>query len=233
MSSIDRIVPWAAMLAACAALAGCAQDTAARYGYFQGPNKSALDQYQAKVTAAPEELGIQPHMQGLSARQQAALDDFAQRWKQTGEGGVALRRPAQTRGDDTEALRATAFIVEYLVSVGVPSEAIRQTTYPANAADAPVLLRFSALKVETPDCSQLWDNWVSTNQNAPSRHFGCAMIANAAVQVADPHDLTRPAGQTPSDASRRIVVLGKYRDGKTTGAERDEQSSAAVSTAVK
>jgi pilus assembly protein CpaD len=64
-------------------------------------------------------------------------------------------------------------------------------------------------------------------------NFGCAVTANMALMVANPNDLLRPTDSGPSDAGRRMTVLEKYREGKVTSSEKDEQAKGSVSQAVK
>ncbi len=212
------------------ALAGCADTRSANLKDAKTP----LDQYKPKVTLAPDELGITPHAEGLSEKQQTALQDFATRWHDAaGETAVTIRTPTNASGDDTDALRTTAAVVEYLQASGVPYDRIRQSRYDAAEPKAPVIARFTAYKVETADCSKKWDNLVATNSNGPSSHFGCVMANNMAIQVADPNDLVRPVTMEAGDNSRRTTVLTNYRAGKITSSERDTQASGTVSQAVK
>ncbi len=235
MSLIKRSLPSSGLALACLAigalaLAGCA-DT---YSPVIKDAKTALDQYKPHVTLAPDELGITPHAEGLSEKQQIALQDFAARWHDAaGETAITIRTPTKASGDDTDALRTTASVVEYLQASGVPYDRIRQSRYDAAEPKAPVIARFTAYKVETTDCSKTWDNLVATNSNGPSAHFGCVMTNNMAIQVADPHDLTRPVAMDAGDNSRRATVLANYRAGKITSSERDTQASGTVSQAVK
>ncbi len=192
-----------------------------------------LEQYKASVAEAPEQVQLAVHAEGISDKQRAALEDFASRWRDAGGGDIIVRMPARPSGDDTDALRATASAVEFLEFKGVPSAQIRQVRYDAPDPKAPIIATFSRYEVSVPDCSKRWDNLASTNANGPSKHLGCAVTSNLAIMVADPRELNAPAARAPSDNSRRTVILGKYRDGKITSSEKDDQASGTVSTAVK
>lgn len=240
MSSIKRARPHVRLALAGLALGaltlgGCASmpSPGLKQAKSETP-KTALDQYKPKVALAPDELGIMPHPGGLSDKQQAALQGLAARWHDAGgDTAVSIRTPSNGSGDDTDALRTTASVVEFLQASGVPYDRIRQSRYDAAEPRAPVIARFTTYKVETTDCSKTWDNLVATNGNGPSKHFGCAMANNMAVQVADPHDLVTPVAMDAGDNSRRTTVLTNYRAGKVTATERDSQASGTVSQAIK
>ena len=51
--------------------------------------------------------------------------------------------------------------------------------------------------------------------------------------IANPGDLLAPRPTDPSDAARRDTVLGKYRQGETTSASKDDQASGTVSEVAK
>jgi pilus assembly protein CpaD len=189
-----------------------------------------LEQYKASVAEAPEQVQLAVHAEGISDKQRAALEEFAARWRDAGGGDIVVRMPTRPSGDDTDALRATANAVEFLEFKGVPSTQIRQQRYEASDPKAPIVAVFSRYEVTTPDCSRHWDNLTATNANGPSKHLGCAVTSNLAVMVADPRELNAPAARAASDNSRRAVILGKYRDGKTTSSDKDDQASGTVST---
>jgi pilus assembly protein CpaD len=56
--------------------------------------------------------------------------------------------------------------------------------------------------------------------NLPYPNFGCAQQHNLAAQIVNPADLLGPRTAAPADAERRTVVMEKYRQGQSTGAER-------------
>ena len=132
-----------------------------------------------------------------------------------------------------ELAKSMAYAVQsQLQAMGVPAERIQLAAYQAGDAPGPILASFQRLEARVTDCSGGWDNLTSTMNNEPYKHFGCALSANMAAQIADPRDLISPSGLTPADNMRREVVLGKYREGKITASDKDAQASGAVSTAV-
>ena len=221
------------LAAAAFALGACTGNGTGRDRQGNAIALNPLEQYKAAVAEAPEQVQLSVHPEGLSDKQRAALEDFAARWHDAGGGDVLVKMPTRASGDDTDALRATASAVEFLEFKGVPATQIRQQRYDAADAKAPIIAIFSRYEVSVPDCSKRWDNLTATNANGPSKHLGCAVTSNLAIMVADPRDLNTPAARAPSDNSRRTVILGKYRDGKLTSSEKDEQASGTVSTAVK
>jgi pilus assembly protein CpaD len=193
--------------------------------------KLPTEHFSAQVAETPEQVALGVHAEGLSANQQAALADFVGRWREAGGGAIVVKAPADVA--DADQARSMSYAVQsQLQALGVPSERIQLAAYTAGESRAPVLASFLRLTAQGPDCSGGWDNLTSTNSNEPYKHFGCALTANMAAQIADPRDLVSPPGLAPADNSRRQVVLGKYREGKVTASDKDTQASGAVSTSV-
>ena len=224
-SSLHTLVMAGALLA----LAGCATHAPAG---FADHAASPTEHYAAKVEEAPDQVALAVHADGLSTAQRTALAEFIARWRTAGSGAVVVRAPADAANPD-EA-RAMAYAVQsHLQTLGVPTDRIRLAAYQAGEPKGPILTSFVKMVAVGPDCSGGWDNLTSTNSNEPYSHFGCALTADIAAQIADPRDLVSPPDLAPGDNTRRTTVFGKYRDGKVTASERDDQASGAVSTAVK
>ena len=198
------------------------------------PKAAALptEHFTAKVEEVPDQVALAIHAEGVSPRQQAALANFVARWREAGSGVVVVKTP-QDFADADQAKSMGYAVQSQLEGLGVPSDRIQLVAYNAGDAHAPILASFQHLAAEVPDCSGGWDNITSTNSNEPYKHFGCALTANIAVQVADPRDLVSPPGLAPADNTRRQQVLSKYREGKVTSSDKDDQASGAVSSAVK
>jgi pilus assembly protein CpaD len=161
-----------------------------------------------------------------------ALIAFVGRWREAAEAGdISVQTPAEGV-DPVAATRTAAEALGALQALGVPSARVRTGDYPAPADAARVLVSFSSLEAHGPDCGGHWNNVTSTGSNRVTEHFGCAVTANFAAQVADPRDFLNPAGAAPADAGRREVVLGKYRNGEITSTPRDDQAVGAISGAV-
>lgn len=189
-------------------------------------------QYAVRVSDTPERLALSVHTSGLSDKQQAALTDFAQRWHESGADSIVVESPMNS-AQEGDPRAAASNVAATLARMGVPEGRVRLSDYDAGGQPgAPVVARFTRLQALGPDCSGHWDNLVSTNSNAVSSHFGCAVTANFAAQLADPRDLAGPAAMQPADGLRRAVILDKYRQGQTTSSAKDDQASGAISSAV-
>lgn len=212
----------AASLAA-AALGGC-QTGLNPNGPSRPDPVTPTEQFAVKVTSAPEHIALAVHPDGLSANQKAALSDFVSRWRSDGGGAVTLAEPA-----GLVAARESAATAAYVVQLGVPREQVQRVAGPAGA---PVALSYARFEARGANCAAAWDDLTATGFNRPYSHFGCAVTANIAAQVANPRDFLAPAVETPADDNRREVVLSKYRHGDITASAKDDQASGKVSDAV-
>ena len=214
-------------LGAAAALQACAVDpnpaeTARRQQLLP------TEQYGLAVTSQPEQIALGLHAGGLSVTQQAALGQFASRWRLNGGGPVTLRAPVG--GNAALSRRMEAETGTYLVKLGIPQEQLVLAGYAAGPnSSAPLLASYERFEAKGPNCSGGWRNIMSTGSNVAYDHFGCAVTANIAAQVANPRDFLAPAVETPADNSRRSVVLGKYRQGAVTSSAKDDQANGKVS----
>lgn len=214
----------APVLLAAAALGGCGSLGA---GYDNAAPPTPLQQFSINVEETPDRLAMTPHAEGLSPAQRVALIGFVSRWRDaTGAGDIAVQVPA---GGDQAAISKTASdVMGALQALGVPSQQIRIGDYTAAAGQERVLASFSSLQARGPDCGGHWNQFTSTGANNVTEHFGCAVTANLAAQIADPRDLLAPAAGGYADAARRQVVLEKYRQGVTTSTAKDEQAAVAI-----
>lgn len=185
-----------------------------------------------KVTAAPDEVLLAVHAEGLSPRQVQALDGLLARFNEAEARELVVLAPVG--GPEAPAAgRMAAAARAYLIDAGAPRFAVRIDSYPADGDKAPPLrvgyLRHTA---EIPRCGS-WGNLTATRDNDAYGNFGCAVTANMAAQVANPADLQGPRREDPADAMRRGVVMEKYRAGQMTASQKDTQSDGAVSRVVK
>jgi pilus assembly protein CpaD len=192
-----------------------------------------LDQYAAGIRETPEQVGLAVHPEGVTATQRQALVEFAERWRAAGSGMITV----QTPNDAADAAGARAYAeaaISTLGVLGVPYDHVQVIGYAAGPQPKMVVLAsFLRSGVEIPDCRSVpWENLTATRDNKPYNRFGCTLTANMAAQLADPSDLAGNTPLAPADNSRRMVVLGKYRDGKVTASDKDTQASGVVSSAV-
>jgi pilus assembly protein CpaD len=211
------------------ALAACASAPPDKY---VAHGLTPTEHFAVETQEQPDQVALAVHAEGVSAHQQAALSEFAARWREAGGGAVVVKAPADAAEPDKAKSMAYA-VKAQLEVLGVPPDRIQLASYQAGAPNGPILTSFLRLTAQGPDCSGGWDNLSSTMGNEPYRHFGCAITANFAAQVADPRDFVSPPGLAPADNVRRQTVLNKYRDGKLTASDKDDQASGAVSSAVK
>ena len=206
-----------------AVLAGCASQP-------EGPLQlTPTEQFGVQVTSHPEQIAIGLHRDGLSANQKAALGQFVSQWREDGGGPVTVRAPVDG-ADLAAAARVQRETKAYLVQLGVPSEQLQVAGYTSNRAPgAPLLASYDRFEALGPNCSSGWTDLAKDYQNKAFDHFGCAMIANTAAQVANARDFLAPAVETPADNPRRQVIIGKYRLGETTSSVKDDQADGKVS----
>lgn len=238
MSLIKHACVPALLIAVCA-LGGCAggggphaqaDNPAAN---FDRDAKTPLDQYAIRVERRPQELAIAVHASGLSANQRAALAAFAANWREAGgDAPVVISTASGPAAADPQSMAAA--MAAALCADGVPTSLVRYDSYDAGGLpDGPVVARFETYAAQGPDCSGQWDNYVSTNSNNATKHFGCARTANLAAMIANPRDLVQPQAMTAADGLRRATVLEKYRRGEVTATASDEHASGAISQAVR
>ena len=206
------------LMAGASVLAACA--TAASDG--PTPVRSTA---RYELTAAPsvEEVALAQRADGLSPAQRAALGDMAMR---AGGRPIVVRAPA---GGDQTATRSAYNVKAFLEGAGYP--AVRLASYDAPNAAAPILVGFATYEAVVPDCGR-WGNLTSTRDNAGYSNFGCAITANMAAQISDPEDIVSPQPLDPTDAARRSTVIGKYRAGEVTSAQRDQTMTGTVSAVI-
>ena len=232
MWSINRLIALAGLgaLVLTSACATARPEVASGPGYAATP----LDQFAIGRHEAPDQVALGVHPEGVTVSQREALAGFADRWRAAGAAYVTIQTPS----DSDDPIGAKAFAeaaVSTLGVLGVPYERVRIIGYAAGKGSRPVVMAsFTSTVAEVPDCSRVpWENLTATGANKPYARFGCAITANLAAQVADPSELGGGVAIAPADVARRMVVLDKYRDGKITSSDKNEQASGAVSTAVK
>jgi pilus assembly protein CpaD len=224
----------ASALGALLALSGCATPTPkAPNPTFAATPRNPLEQYEPSTHLVETRLALAEHPKGaLSPAQRTALTTLMRNASDAGDAVIELRYPANEpeTADGMATARAAA---DFLAQSGTPVSRLMIGRYTAEAGPAAILVTYRATEALAPDCNKGWNNVTSTMSNSVTQHFGCAQAANLAAMIADPRDLERPAPDTPADATRRGVILGKYRKGDQTASAKDEQASGAVSQAVK
>jgi pilus assembly protein CpaD len=200
-------------------------------GSLGGPAPlSPTSRYALQVESGLDRIALAVHEDGLSANQNAALNDLARRFSLAGAGMVVIETPA---GGDPVSAKAAYDIRAALERIGLPPENLRVISYVGPDPRAPVLVGFETIQASVPRCGQSWGNLSRTGDNMSGSNFGCAVTANLAAQIADPRDIVAPRAMTPADAGRRSVVFDKYRTGEQTAASVETLvTTARVSSAV-
>jgi pilus assembly protein CpaD len=177
-------------------------------------------QYALRADPAVDQIALAVHEGGLSPAQVQAVRALAERRRENGGGPVELKLPGKT--DLALAGRVTAAVRVVLGAEGVPQAEVRAGVYDAPEASSPLLVSYAYAKAKVPTCGRNWDDLTDTGENSVYANFGCATTANMAAQIANPSDILHPHAEDPSDAERRLTVLGKYKAGKTTAADEPD-----------
>ena len=210
----------ALLLAATTSLAGCGVNYASNDSV---PPSDYHARFPIVVAEAPTTLDVYPTGGALDQQSIDNIRAFAQRYREFGDGRIAILAPAGERGRDARAIdqirRALAGAgLRGYVSVG---------SYPdaeANRA-SPVRLVFQGLKATVQARCGEWpadlasggtiDGW----KNDSYANFGCATQSMLAAQVADPRDLVQSRASGPGDVTMRLRAIGDVRDGKDPGTD--------------
>lgn len=233
-----RLPAAVAGLAALTALAGCAssmqeaRSDAATFAPASAPTEIQQWESRVQVEAAPDEILLAIHPTGLSQPQANALDALAARWVEAESREIVISAPLGSRDPRATDVMVAA-VHARLSALGAPRAAVRVAGFDAAGDKSPVLrVGYLRHSVVTPRCGQ-WEDLTATRKNDAYENFGCAITANIAAQVANPHDLVGPRASTPIDAGRRDTVFDKYRKGEMTSSVREPQAAAAVSEVAK
>jgi len=190
------------------------------------PPLTPTEKFAITVTPRPDQILLAPHAQGLSPAQSQALADLVSRWRESGQTEITIQSPS---GGGEAAYRSATYVQQALLDLGLAPGQIRLVSYEAAASAAPIMVGFQSYDAQGPQCGHDWSSFTRTKNNDVNGEFGCAVTANIAAMIANPGDLIQPRAQTDIDASRREVVLGKYRTGDATSSTKDTQASGAVS----
>lgn len=167
---------------------------------------------------------------GLSPAQAAHLSDFLARYrgKDSGNSRLVIAVPTGSPNEGA-AMRAVAHMRQLIAEYGFSESDIAMQPYNGRRdPSAPIRLAYLRYVAEGPECGHWPTNLANDPRNLPYPNFGCAHQRNLAAQVANPADLLGPRTMTPPDAERRSVVMERYRQGKSTAADKGGDESARV-----
>lgn len=209
---------------------GCATDSQRTDRQAASESRSGSERFTVQLDTHAQTLLLAPHETGLSERQQAAITAFVAQWRDNG-GGLMTVEAASTGVPG--AYETSAQALSALKMAGLDPHQVRLIGYDAKGtSDAPVRIRYDHASVRQIDCAALVRSLSISASNDGPTSFGCALSANMAAQVVNPHDLLGPRPQDPADTGRRLLELDLYRKGAVTSSAKDDQASGAVSKAI-
>jgi pilus assembly protein CpaD len=209
-------------------LAGCMQ-TDEQIGWSNRMHTQIV----AEETTA--ELKIDSIMPGekLGLQERNAVRQFALAYQDEGHGAMIISRPSNGP-DDISAMRASADARAVMLAEGIDQVQIAEGTYDGTGArSAPLIISYRTYNAVVPGCPDLSSlDLTDTSSNSAMPSLGCAVAVNLAAMIANPSDLVGDQPMDPADIGRRSIVLSKYRSGEKTSAERNDDASGAISSAV-
>ena len=207
----------AAFVGAVLALAGCSTEHAALVeplAYDQDLRHPIL------LSDEPEVLDIPVGMRGpaLSPQIETAIRTFAQGYRQSGTGSLAIQVPTASANEIAAATTGRA--IHYaLIRAGVPRRSIEIAPYYVGdqAKIAAVRLAYNRVKAVVPQCGLWPENGAFDRESRQAPNFGCAEQQNLVAMVANPADLIAPQPMTPANAARRAGTITTYAQTGNTG----------------
>ena len=214
---------------------GCASNSgpAVPIEYLEG---TPLDRHPITVSKKTEylEIALNPADTQLRIRDQDRIRKFVAGYVDKGHGPLIMSMPKGSPNAQL-SIQAVADARKIAWEYGVEYKEIAGGTYDARSkgTGAPLVLAYSAYRANAPECESLANldlSDASSNNELPT--LGCSVRANMAAMIADPADLFGDRELEPGDNDRRSTVLGLYREGQPTGAQRSQDENGTVSTAV-
>lgn len=208
------------------------------------PNNLVPADYQTGTTLDRNEIGVGETSQRLelaidsrSAWLRAGQEDraraFISNYRRSGHGLLIVAVPS-AYGADPYSVAAVSEARDIAWAEGVAFDDVRARSYDAGGRrDAPLILTYQSYVAIAPYCpekSQVRFSDARSNNDMPA--LGCSVRVNQAAMIADPSDLFGNRPLDEGDALRRQAQLQLYREGQPTGAERGDDETSAVSTAV-
>ena len=214
---------------------GCASNSnpAVPVEYLEG---TPLDRHPITVSKKTEylEIKLNPADTQLRVVDKDRIRNFVAGYVSKGHGPLIMSMPKGSPNAQL-SVQAVAEAREIAWEYGVEYKEIAGSAYDARAAGAgaPLVLAYTAYRANAPKCESLaHQDFADATSNNEMPSFGCAVRANMAAMIADPADLFGDRELEPGDIDRRGTVLGLYREGQPTGAQRSQDENGTVSTAV-
>lgn len=187
----------------------------------------------AQETTAELKIGTVVAGEKLGLRERDAVRGFALAYQDEGHGAVIISRPSNGP-DDISAMRAAADARALMLAEGVDATMIAEGTYDGTGArSAPLIISYRTYEAVVPGCPDISHfDFTDTSSNSALPSLGCAVSVNLAAMIANPADLVGAQPMDPADLTRRSIVFTKYRAGEKTSAQRNNDASGVISTAV-
>ncbi|HYF53830.1 MAG TPA: CpaD family pilus assembly protein [Salinarimonas sp.] len=233
MSNRSRLRRSAALAGLSLSLAACAADRSVTGSTYP---RDYRERHPIVLADTPRTLDIFVAGPALDPRQRADVLAFAEDYRRTARGPLAIQVPAGVAGTGPtlDAVRRA------LAEQGLPSGAASVSTYrPSDPTIAsPIRLSFAALKAKVASTCGLWPQDLGVSdpgfnmRNEPYWNLGCATQANMAAQVADPVDLVRGRQEGLADATRRAKDVENIRQGKDPSTQFRQDGRNRINQAV-
>ena len=226
-ATMGRALLTASLLAL--ALAGCKPEEPG--AHFAGMTLVDPSQrHPILVSQEPATMSIQVPRgsSGLTSGQRAQVGGFLERFRGPDAGNSKLVVSVPSGSNNESAItRAVADLRGMIADTGfAESNLVIEPYVESRQGGAPIRLAYLRYVAQGPECGTWPANLAEERRNLNYHNFGCAQQHNLAAQIANPADLLGPRTMEPADAERRAVVLDRYRQGKSTPAEKspDERS---------
>ncbi len=222
----------ALMSVVAAALVGCkaSEETGAHVAGWTLVDPSQRHPILVSQQPATLTIRVPSSAPGLSAGQVDQVADFLGRYRRVDSGNskLVIAVPSGSPNEGA-AMRAAANLREMIREFGFSESTVAMQPYGGGRdPSAPIRLAYLRYVAEAPDCGNWPTNLAFEPRALNYPNFGCAQQHNLAAQIANPADLLGPRTMAPADAERRAVVIDRYRQGKTTGAEKSADERVVV-----
>lgn len=186
----------------------------------------ATQRHPIMVSQQPSTLSVRiaRGSQGLTPSQKGQIASFLEHYRvsDAGNSKLVLTVPSGSP-NESAAVRAAGEIRQMVTAYGFSESNVAVEPYHEKRdASAPIRLSYLRYVAEGPQCGRWTTNLADDPRNLPYPNFGCAQQHNLAAQIANPADLLGPRTVEPADGERRAVVFDKYRQGRTTGADKSQ-----------